>query len=36
MKKKKKKYDMDLDLKDTTKTVVGGIVAIELIKGLKK
>lgn len=35
MKKKKKSY-IDLELGDTTKTIVGGIVAIELLKGLKK
>lgn len=34
--KKKHKHNLDLDLNSTTKTVVGGIVAIELIKGLKK
>ena len=34
--KKKKKNSLDLNLNDTAKTVVGGIVAIELIKGLKK
>jgi hypothetical protein len=34
--KKKKKYNSGLNLNETTKTVVGGIVAIELIKGLKK
>jgi len=34
--KKKKKSDLSLNLNSTAKTVVGGIVAIELIKGLKK
>jgi hypothetical protein len=34
--KKKKKYNTGFNLNDTTKTVVGGIVVIELVKGLKK
>ena len=33
---KKKKNNLYLNLNETAKTVVGGIVAIELIKGLKK
>jgi hypothetical protein len=33
---KKKKLNMDLDMKGTTKTIVGGIVALELLKELKK
>ena len=30
-----KKMDIDLNLKDTTKTVIGGIIVIDLLKGLK-
>jgi len=36
MTRKHKHHHNDFSLRDTTKTVVGGIVAIELIKGITK